>query len=94
MRKPLVRGAGGFIAGHLLRRLDAEGYWVSAVGIKAAGVRPMSGRPLPHDTSAESRRLREGSGLGPGDPCIPAQVRREPPEDHLQHSLPAPLAAG
>jgi GDP-D-mannose 3',5'-epimerase len=32
--KVLVTGAGGFIAGHLVRRLKAEGYWVRGVDIK------------------------------------------------------------
>jgi nucleoside-diphosphate-sugar epimerase len=35
MRKRiLVNGAGGFIGGHLVKRLKAEGYWVRAVDIK------------------------------------------------------------
>jgi GDP-D-mannose 3',5'-epimerase len=34
MKKALVCGAGGFIAGHLVRRLKAEGYWVRGVDIK------------------------------------------------------------
>jgi nucleoside-diphosphate-sugar epimerase len=32
--KVLVTGAGGFIGGHLIRRLKAEGYWVRGVDIK------------------------------------------------------------
>ncbi len=32
--KVLVTGAGGFIGGHLVRRLKAEGYWVRGVDIK------------------------------------------------------------
>ena len=35
MKKALVCGAGGFIAGHLVRRLKQEGYWVRGVDIKA-----------------------------------------------------------
>lgn len=34
MKKALVCGAGGFIAGHLVRRLKTEGYWVRGVDIK------------------------------------------------------------
>jgi nucleoside-diphosphate-sugar epimerase len=34
MKKALVCGAGGFIAGHLVRRLKAEGYWVRGVDVK------------------------------------------------------------
>jgi nucleoside-diphosphate-sugar epimerase len=35
MNKALVCGAGGFIGGHLVKRLKAEGYWVRGVDIKA-----------------------------------------------------------
>src|SRR6516162_5899409 len=34
VKKILVNGAGGFIGGHLVRRLKAEGYWVHAVDLK------------------------------------------------------------
>ena len=34
MKRALVCGAGGFIGGHLVRRLKAEGYWVRGVDIK------------------------------------------------------------
>ena len=34
MRKVLVTGGGGFIGGHLIRRLKEEGYWVRAVDQK------------------------------------------------------------
>ncbi len=34
MRKALVSGAGGFIGGHLVKRLKKEGYWVRGVDIK------------------------------------------------------------
>jgi GDP-D-mannose 3', 5'-epimerase len=34
MKQALVCGAGGFVAGHLVRRLKAEGYWVRGVDIK------------------------------------------------------------
>ena len=33
--KALVCGGGGFIAGHLVKRLKADGYWVRAVDIEA-----------------------------------------------------------
>lgn len=33
-KKILVNGAGGFIGGHLVRKLKAEGYWVRAVDLK------------------------------------------------------------
>jgi GDP-D-mannose 3', 5'-epimerase len=34
IRKAIVCGAGGFIGGHLVRRLKKEGYWVRGVDIK------------------------------------------------------------
>jgi nucleoside-diphosphate-sugar epimerase len=34
MKKVLVAGAGGFIGGHLVARLKAEGYWVRGVDLK------------------------------------------------------------
>src|SRR3989304_5095302 len=34
MKRALVCGAGGFIAGHLVKKLKREGYWVRGVDIK------------------------------------------------------------
>lgn len=34
MRRALVCGAGGFVAGHLVKKLKREGYWVRGVDIK------------------------------------------------------------
>ena len=34
MRRALVCGAGGFVGGHLVERLKADGYWVRGVDIK------------------------------------------------------------
>jgi len=34
MKRALVAGAGGFIGGHLVKRLKAEGYWVRGVDLK------------------------------------------------------------
>ena len=34
MKKALVCGAGGFIGGHLVKRLKDEGYWVKGVDLK------------------------------------------------------------
>jgi GDP-D-mannose 3', 5'-epimerase len=34
MKKALVCGAGGFIGGHLVRRLKSEGFWVRGVDLK------------------------------------------------------------
>ena len=33
-KRALVCGAGGFIGGHLVKRLKAEGYWVRGVDLK------------------------------------------------------------
>ncbi|MEM9737201.1 MAG: NAD-dependent epimerase/dehydratase family protein, partial [Pseudomonadota bacterium] len=33
-RTALVSGAGGFIGGHLVKRLKAEGFWVRGVDLK------------------------------------------------------------
>ena len=35
MKKALVCGAGGFIGGHLVKRLKEEGYWVKGVDLKS-----------------------------------------------------------
>ena len=40
MKRALVCGAGGFIAGHLVKRLKADGYWVRGVDIKAPEFSP------------------------------------------------------
>ena len=45
MKRALVCGAGGFIGGHLVKKLKREGYWVRGVDIKThefAPPRPMS----------------------------------------------------
>jgi len=34
MKKVLVNGAGGFIGGHLVKRLKSEGFWIRAVDLK------------------------------------------------------------
>ena len=34
MKKAIVLGAGGFIGGHLVKRLKAEGYFVRGVDLK------------------------------------------------------------
>jgi nucleoside-diphosphate-sugar epimerase len=34
LKRVLVNGAGGFIAGHLVKRLQSEGYWVRGADIK------------------------------------------------------------
>jgi nucleoside-diphosphate-sugar epimerase len=34
MKRVLVNGASGFIGGHMVKRLKAEGHWVRAVDLK------------------------------------------------------------
>ena len=34
MKRALVCGAGGFIGGHLVKRLKREGFWVRGVDLK------------------------------------------------------------
>ncbi len=36
MKRILVNGAGGFIGGHLVKHLKAEGHWVRAVDLQTA----------------------------------------------------------
>ncbi len=43
MKKALVCGAGGFIGGHLVAKLQSEGYWVRGVDIKRHEFRPEVG---------------------------------------------------
>ena len=40
MKRALVCGAGGFIGGHLVERLKADGYWVRGVDVKWPEYRP------------------------------------------------------
>jgi nucleoside-diphosphate-sugar epimerase len=40
MKRALVCGAGGFIAGHLVKRLKADGYWVRGVDLEAPEFAP------------------------------------------------------
>lgn len=41
MKRALVCGAGGFIGGHLVKKLKREGYWVRGVDIKEHEFAPM-----------------------------------------------------
>ena len=50
MRSAIVLGAGGFIGGHLVKRLKAEGAWVRGVDLK---------RPEFGPTAADSCLLGE-----------------------------------
>ena len=50
MKKALVSGAGGFIAGHLVKRLKKEGFWVRGVDLK---------RPEFAPTAADDFQVRD-----------------------------------
>ena len=47
MKKALVCGAGGFIGGHLVKKLKDEGYWVRGVDIKAHEFRATHAKTFP-----------------------------------------------
>jgi nucleoside-diphosphate-sugar epimerase len=71
MKRALVCGAGGFIAGHLVKRLKADGYWVRGVDIKAPEFVPSAAdefrlldlRDLDHCREALRQGDRERSGF-------------------------------
>ena len=62
MTKVLVGGAGGFIGGHLVRRLKREGFWVRGVDLKY------------HEFSESP--ADEFIVGDPRDPCVVAEVVR------------------
>jgi nucleoside-diphosphate-sugar epimerase len=45
MTRALVNGAGGFIGGHLVKRLKAEDYWVRGVDLKPHAFTKLSAAP-------------------------------------------------
>lgn len=63
MQKALVCGAGGFIGGHLVKRLKADGYWVRGVDLKAHEFSPSNADEFIvgdlRDTSVTSAVLQE-----------------------------------
>ena len=54
-KKALVCGAGGFIGGHMVKRLCDEGYWVRGVDVKPAEFEPTKA----HDFVIADLRFRE-----------------------------------
>ena len=46
MKAALVCGAGGFIGGHLVKRLKREGYWVRGVDVKEQEFAPSAADEL------------------------------------------------
>jgi len=66
--KVLVAGAGGFIGGHLVKRLKAEGFWVRGADLKKHEYSPNKSGRIPGRrslaiTSLLARPLRRGYGL-------------------------------
>ena len=64
MKKALVCGAGGFIGGHLVKKLKREGYWVRGVDIKPHEWSPNAARRVPAARSARRRELPDGAHRG------------------------------
>jgi GDP-D-mannose 3',5'-epimerase len=60
MKRALVCGAGGFIGGHLVKRLKREGYWVRGVDIKEHEFAPPPGPPNPPKLGGRGGRGPEG----------------------------------
>jgi len=76
MKKALVCGAGGFIGGHLVRKLKQEGYWVRGVDIKHHEFAPSQADEFllldlrkPEDciTALTNPSPLKGEGKGEGD---------------------------
>jgi nucleoside-diphosphate-sugar epimerase len=68
MKKAVVCGAGGFIGGHLVKRLKREGYWVRAVDIKAHEFCPTAADEFRLLDLREAANCREALALAGGPP--------------------------
>ncbi len=66
MKRALVCGAGGFIAGHLIERLKREGYWVRGADIKAHEYRRTAADEFKLLDLREPEQCREALTLGEG----------------------------
>ena len=66
MRKALVCGAGGFIGGHLARRLKTEGFWVRGVDIKPHEFAPTAADEFLVLDLREPENCRAALSLGEG----------------------------
>ena len=64
MKKALVCGAGGFIAGHLVKKLKREGYWVRGVDIKPHEFAPTAADEFLLLDLREEDNCRTGLTLG------------------------------
>jgi nucleoside-diphosphate-sugar epimerase len=67
MRKALVCGAGGFIGGHLVKRLKREGYWVRGVDIKEHEFAPTQADEFRLLDLREPHNCWEALNLGDGE---------------------------
>ena len=59
-RRALVCGAGGFVGGHLVERLKAEGYWVRGADVKRPEFRDIGADEFAV-VDLRDRRLRTGA---------------------------------
>jgi GDP-D-mannose 3',5'-epimerase len=66
MKKALVCGAGGFIGGHLVKRLKAEGYWVRGADIKEHEFAPTAADEFLLLDLRESENCQAALSLGEG----------------------------
>ncbi|MBE0409804.1 MAG: NAD-dependent epimerase/dehydratase family protein [Anaerolineales bacterium] len=66
MRKALVCGAGGFIGGHLVKKLKREGYWVRGVDIKEHEFAPSAADEFLLLDLREEQNCRAALTLGEG----------------------------
>lgn len=66
MKKALVCGAGGFIGGHLIKKLKREGYWVRGVDIKEHEFAPTQADEFRLLDLREAHNCWEALNLGSG----------------------------
>lgn len=66
MKTALVAGAGGFIAGHLVKKLKQEGYWVRGVDIKPHEFAPSAADEFCLFDLREPEQCRAALTLGDG----------------------------
>ncbi|MDD5556432.1 MAG: NAD-dependent epimerase/dehydratase family protein [bacterium] len=68
MKRTIVCGAGGFIGGHLVKRLKREGYWVRGVDIKEHEYAPTAADEFLLLDLRKLGNCEAALALGPGDP--------------------------
>lgn len=66
MKRALVCGAGGFIGGHLVKKLKREGYWVRVVDIEGHEFAETEADELRLRGLREGHNCREAVDLGNG----------------------------